>query len=72
MINTAESMQGKMVSDEIKSMTERIAKHLSNVTFDKCRINRLILHFKVDKDQKVWFLWSSSLRIENDKELQPP
>lgn len=52
-------------------MTERIAKHISNVTFEKCRVSRLILHFKIDQKDNVIFLWCSSLRIENDKILKP-
>ncbi|CDW88079.1 UNKNOWN [Stylonychia lemnae] len=43
---------------------EDISQHISNVTFEKIRPNRMVLNFKIDKNDKIWLLWCSSLRIE--------
>ena len=36
------------------------------------RVSRLVVNLKIDRREAVWFLWSSSLRLFNDKELPPP
>ncbi|CDW89275.1 UNKNOWN [Stylonychia lemnae] len=71
-ITFEEKLQGTQITEQSQKLTEKIAKHLSNVTFDKCRISRLVLHFKTDKKDNIKFLWCSSLRVENDKEFPPP
>jgi len=62
-------LQSKTQTENLRSLTEKIAKHLSAVTFDKFRISRLVLHFKLDHNEKIHLLWCSSLRLENDKYL---
>eukprot|EP00347_Sterkiella_histriomuscorum_P005026 403358185 len=64
-------LQGSQICETAQKLTEKIAKHLSNVTFDKCRISRLVLHFKTDRKDNIKFLWCSSLRVENDKDFPP-
>ena len=36
------------------------------------RVSRLVVNLKIDRREAVWFLWSSSLRLFNDKELPSP
>lgn len=42
-----------------------IASHVSNITLEKIKIVRMLLNFKISKDDQIIFLWCSSLRIEN-------
>jgi hypothetical protein len=49
-----------------------IASHISNITLERIKIVRMILNFKITKNDQIMFLWCSSLRIENnlDKKQQ--
>ena len=42
----------------------KIANHVGNITLEKIKIVRMILNFKVDKKDRIIFLWCSSLRID--------
>lgn len=45
-----------------------IASHISNITLERIKVIRMILNFKITKDDKIVFLWCSSLRIDNSLE----
>jgi hypothetical protein len=40
------------------------------VTFNKLNIVRCVLNFKIDPDNRIWLLFCSSLRLEQDTEKQ--
>jgi hypothetical protein len=42
-----------------------IASHIANITLERIKIVRMVLNFKITKDDKIIFLWCSSLRIDN-------
>jgi hypothetical protein len=44
-----------------------MGNHISNVSFERIKPNRMVNNYKVDKDGKVWFLWCSSMRLESNK-----
>lgn len=67
--NEVVPLRGQVLGEKLVKIGCGVAQHISNVTYDKIRISRMVLNFRVDKNDKVWFLWCSSLRSynENDK-----
>ena len=63
-----EPLKGSNLPDRIEKIGMSIANHVSNITLEKIKIVRMILNFKIDKKDRVLFLWCSSLRIENGLE----
>eukprot|EP00347_Sterkiella_histriomuscorum_P002771 403366863 len=57
-------LRGSHLPQKLQTMANSISQHISNVTFEKIRPNRMVLNFKIDKDDRIWLLWCSSLRIE--------
>jgi hypothetical protein len=41
-----------------------IGNHIANVTYDRIKPNRMVNNYKIGSDNKVYFLWCSSMRIE--------
>ena len=60
-----EPLKGSNLPDRIEKIGTSIANHVSNITLEKIKIVRMILNFKIDKKDRVLFLWCSSLRIDN-------
>lgn len=60
-----EPLKGTNLPDRIEKIGMSIASHISNITLEKIKIVRMILNFKITKNDKIIFLWCSSLRIEN-------
>ena len=62
-----EPLKGYNLPERIQDMAIKIAEHVSNITLEKIKIIRMILNFKVDKRDRIIFLWCSSLRIDNSQ-----
>ena len=62
-----EPLKGTYLPERFQKIAERIAEHVSNITLEKIKIVRMILNFKVDKKDRIIFLWCSSLRIDKLK-----
>ena len=60
-----EPLKGSHLPERIQNIAIKIAEHVSNITLEKIKIVRMILNFKVDKRDRIVFLWCSSLRIDN-------
>ena len=67
-------LRGSHLPQRLQTIANSISQHISNVTFEKIRPNRMVLNFKIDKSDRLWLLWCSSLRIEGktykSKDLQ--
>ena len=59
-----EPLKGRLLPEKMQQIALNIAEHVSNITLEKIKIIRMILNFKVDKNDRIIFLWCSSLRIE--------
>jgi len=44
-------------------MCEMIVHHVRNVSLDRMTIGRMRAIFKVDENERIWFLYASSLRL---------
>jgi hypothetical protein len=60
-----EPIKGSNLPDRIEKIGNNIAAHISNISLERIKIVRMMLNFKITKDDKIIFLWCSSLRIDN-------
>eukprot|EP00297_Palpitomonas_bilix_P025684 CAMPEP_0113900698 /NCGR_PEP_ID=MMETSP0780_2-20120614/20828_1 /TAXON_ID=652834 /ORGANISM="Palpitomonas bilix" /LENGTH=271 /DNA_ID=CAMNT_0000893199 /DNA_START=247 /DNA_END=1059 /DNA_ORIENTATION=+ /assembly_acc=CAM_ASM_000599 len=60
----AAAMVGNTLSSRIEEQCADIANRLAAVGKGEFRVKRMTVFFKVGADNKLWFLWCSSLRIE--------
>ena len=67
-----EPIKGNHIPQRIEKIGLNIVNHVSNITLEKIKIIRLILNFKIDKKDRIVFLWCSSLRILNTSNLMNP
>jgi hypothetical protein len=63
-----EGIKGDNIPDRIEKIGMNIASHISNITLERIKIVRMVLNFKISKDDKILFLWCSSLRVDNSGE----
>ena len=52
-----------LLGRKIQFLCNSVAQHVLEVTQGHCRIASMVLHFKVDEDNKLWLLFCSSLRL---------
>ena len=64
-VNSA-PLRGPVLAGQIQTVCEAIVSHVSEVTFAQQQISRIVLNFKVDSRDKVWLLFSSSIRCLAD------
>lgn len=62
MLRTA-PLRGSVLPSQVQRCCESIVSHASGVSFGKIRICRMSLNFKVDSRDRVWLLWSNSIRV---------
>ncbi len=59
-------LRGKQISQEMRRCCENIVQRISHVTFEKYKLSRLVLYFKPDKNNTLYFLFANSVRMENE------
>ena len=67
-----EPIKGNHIPQRIEKIGLNIVNHVSNITLEKIKIIRLILNFKIDRKDRIIFLWCSSLRILNTSNMFNP
>lgn len=63
-----EPIKGTHLPDRVEKIANSIVNHVSNITLERIKIIRMILNFKITKNDNILFLWCSSLRVENNSE----
>jgi hypothetical protein len=63
--STSAPLRGPVLAGHCQKLTESIAQHISEVTFSQFQIARIVLNFKVDSRDKLWLLYSSSVRCHS-------
>ncbi|KDO27792.1 hypothetical protein SPRG_07391 [Saprolegnia parasitica CBS 223.65] len=58
-------VRGSILPGDIQYLCEQVVDHVMEVSFHKYRISRMVLHLKTDADDRVWLLWSSSIRLSH-------
>lgn len=61
-LTVTDTLLGAQIQRVCESIVDHCSFHL-RTQGDNARINRMVLHFKVDEHNKIWFLWCSSIRL---------
>lgn len=64
--SSAAPLRGNVLPSQVQRICENIVTHVGEVTFQKSRIKRMVANFKVDAKDRVWLLWSSSIRLDDE------
>lgn len=59
-------LRGSVLPSQVQRCCETIVAHVSEVLFKKTRICRMSLNFKIDSRDRVWLLWSNSIRLASE------
>jgi hypothetical protein len=62
--STARPLRGTILPTAVKRLCESTVSHVAEITFNKQRICRLALNLKLDAKDRLWLLWSSSIRLD--------
>lgn len=57
-------MRGSALTNQIQKLCDCVQAHVAEVSFQKQIINRMVVNFKVDAKDRVWLLWTTSVRLE--------
>lgn len=61
----ATPLKSHALSTLIQNVCKQLVDHVALVTFPKQQIARAVFNFKVDAHGRLYFLWSSSIRLED-------
>ena len=67
--SNAAPLRGAVLPSRIQNICENVVSHIAEVSFQKNRISRAVLNFKVDARDRVWLLWSSSIRLASEASM---
>jgi len=62
--SVAAPLRGSVLPSQLQRICENVVSHFAEVSYQAFRVCRMVLNFKVDARDKIWVLWSSSLRTE--------
>ncbi|KAL4508548.1 hypothetical protein ABPG72_003852 [Tetrahymena utriculariae] len=60
-------LRGKVISQEMRKFCENIVQRIAHVSFQKIMIQRMVVYFKPDKNNNLYFLYCSSMRLHGEK-----
>lgn len=58
-------LRGPVLAGQIQKICESIVTHISEVTFAQKEVTRLVINFRVDSRDKIWLLYTSSIRLND-------
>ncbi|CAM9149968.1 unnamed protein product [Ectocarpus sp. 8 AP-2014] len=64
--STACPLRGSVLPSQVQRCCESVVAHVSEVLFRKTRVCRMSLNFKIDSRDRVWLLWSNSIRLASE------
>jgi hypothetical protein len=64
-------IRGKELKTFLGNISNNIKEHIHSVTSGRINISRMVLHFKLDKNDKLWFLRATSIRCASERGNQP-
>ncbi len=59
---TSAPLRGPVLAGQLQKICESIISHISEVTYGQHQISRLVVNFKVDSRDKIWLLYTTSIR----------
>ena len=69
---TSAPLRGPVLSGQLQKLCEAVVAHISEVTFGQKQVSRIVLNFKVDSRDKIWLLYSTSIRCIDMLEYTNP
>ncbi|CAM9109578.1 unnamed protein product, partial [Choristocarpus tenellus] len=64
--STAFPLRGTVLPTQVQRCCDSLVTHVGEVSFQKVRICRMSINFKFDSRDRVWLLWSNSIRVANE------
>lgn len=55
-------LRGPVLAGQVQKLCEKVVSHISEVTFGQNQVSRIVLNLKVDSRDKLWLLYSTSIR----------
>lgn len=65
---TSAPLRGPVLAGQIQKICESVVSHISEVTFAQQQVSRMVLNLKVDSRDKIWLLFSTSIRCSGANE----
>ena len=63
-------LPGKYLPEKLRETCEALANHVSNATYEQVSIQRMVAYFKIDEKEKIYFLWTGSIRLNEVSKYQ--
>ena len=64
-------VRGSILPSSVQRLCSSLVNHVGEVSFQKHKIKRLAVNLKVDPNDKIWFLWCTSCRVERTGNISP-
>jgi hypothetical protein len=64
-------LRGPVLAGQIQKICEAVVAHINEVTFGQKQISRVVFTFKVDSRDRLWLLYSTSIRCKDLLEFKP-
>ena len=65
-LSDAAPLRGDMLPASVQSLCDTVVAHVGEVSFQKQQIARMVLNFKVDSRDRIWLLYSTSIRLASE------
>jgi len=62
---TSAPLRGPVLAGQIQKLCESVVSHISEVTFAQKQVTRIVINFKVDSRDKIWLLYTTSIRLND-------
>jgi len=69
-LSVAAPLRGAILPSAVQALCEDIVSHISEVSYQKSQIARMVLNFKIDSRERIWLLYSSSIRLASEMTAQ--
>jgi hypothetical protein len=56
-------VRGTLLADRVQHLCQELVSHIAATSYLKQKITRMLLNFKTDVEDNVWFLWCASVRV---------
>lgn len=61
-------LRGPVLAGQIQKVCESVVSHIAEVTFSQKVVTRIVINFKVDSRDKLWMLYTTSIRCADPNE----
>jgi len=62
---TSAPLRGPVLAGQIQKLCESCVTHISEVTFAQKEVTRIVMNFKVDSRDKIWLIYTTSIRLND-------